>query len=217
MLTKKLVCLAASIVAVATATSASAATKIYTDQAAFNAASTATQTNFNFNLGSYTGQSGGSYTQNGLTFASSPSTILFEIPANQIVHPVDFLSYQGGFAGTGTISGPYSAIGLTYASYTGQPTSVTFSGSDFTSHLELPNNQNGDATGFFGAISDGQLGPISLSYSTNAFDIVNFSVGQSVTAAVPEPTTWALMLVGFGLIGFAIRKRSNVRTTVSYA
>ena len=37
------------------------------------------------------------------------------------------------------------------------------------------------------------------------------------TPTVPEPATWAMMLVGFGLVGFAMRKRSNVRTTVAYA
>ncbi len=41
--------------------------------------------------------------------------------------------------------------------------------------------------------------------------------GNSPVASVPEPATWALMLLGFGLIGFAMRKRSNVRTTVSNA
>ncbi len=30
----------------------------------------------------------------------------------------------------------------------------------------------------------------------------------SVNAAVPEPTTWAMMLLGFGAIGFSIRRRS---------
>jgi len=35
--------------------------------------------------------------------------------------------------------------------------------------------------------------------------------------AVPEPATWAMMLLGFGMVGFAMRKRSNVRTTVRYA
>lgn len=40
----------------------------------------------------------------------------------------------------------------------------------------------------------------------------------SVTiAAVPEPATWAMMLLGFGMVGFALRRRSTVRTTVSYA
>ena len=36
-------------------------------------------------------------------------------------------------------------------------------------------------------------------------------------SAVPEPATWAMMLLGFGVVGFAMRKRSHVRTTVSYA
>ena len=41
-------------------------------------------------------------------------------------------------------------------------------------------------------------------------------IGTGV-GSVPEPATWAMMLLGFGLIGFAMRKHSNVRTTVSYA
>ena len=39
----------------------------------------------------------------------------------------------------------------------------------------------------------------------------------AVNGAVPELATWAMMLVGFGGIGFAMRRRSKIRTTVSYA
>lgn len=35
--------------------------------------------------------------------------------------------------------------------------------------------------------------------------------------AVPEPATWALMMLGFGGIGYAMRRRASVKTTVSYA
>jgi len=35
-------------------------------------------------------------------------------------------------------------------------------------------------------------------------------------SAVPEPATWAMMLIGFGAIGFAMRRRNAVRTSVSY-
>lgn len=49
--------------------------------------------------------------------------------------------------------------------------------------------------------------------STDAFESANFSV-----TAVPEPATWAMMLMGFGGIGFAMRRRkSKVTTNVSYA
>ncbi|KQS04956.1 hypothetical protein ASG11_12420 [Sphingomonas sp. Leaf357] len=36
------------------------------------------------------------------------------------------------------------------------------------------------------------------------------------TAAVPEPATWGLMVLGFGMVGAAARKR-NVKTTVKFA
>lgn len=36
-------------------------------------------------------------------------------------------------------------------------------------------------------------------------------------AGVPEPATWALMILGFGAVGGAMRRRSAVRTAVSFA
>lgn len=35
--------------------------------------------------------------------------------------------------------------------------------------------------------------------------------------AVPEPATWALMIVGFGTVGVAMRRRPKVSTTVGFA
>lgn len=49
--------------------------------------------------------------------------------------------------------------------------------------------------------------------AVDAFESANFSL-----SAVPEPATWAMMLIGFGGIGFAMRRRkSKVTTTVAYA
>lgn len=45
------------------------------------------------------------------------------------------------------------------------------------------------------------VGWLKLSSSQNAFEIDNLRV-----AGVPEPATWALMLLGFGGIGFAMRR-----------
>jgi hypothetical protein len=33
-----------------------------------------------------------------------------------------------------------------------------------------------------------------------------------VTTGVPEPSTWAMMLLGFGAIGFSFRRRGQVRS-----
>lgn len=72
---------------------------------------------------------------------------------------------------------------------------VTVSGTDI-SRLVLDNGTSGNYSWVFGV---GQL---------------NFT---SATGAVPEPATWAMMLAGFGLIGFAARRRQSVKTTVTYA
>lgn len=47
----------------------------------------------------------------------------------------------------------------------------------------------------------------------------NWSLTEVVTqvSGAPEPSTWAMMLLGFGLVGVAMRKRPKMRTTVSFA
>lgn len=37
---------------------------------------------------------------------------------------------------------------------------------------------------------------------------------QLITAAIPEPSSWAMMLVGFGALGFALRRSRRVRGMV---
>ncbi|MEP6869816.1 MAG: PEPxxWA-CTERM sorting domain-containing protein [Novosphingobium sp.] len=42
--------------------------------------------------------------------------------------------------------------------------------------------------------------------------------GDQIVTATPEPSTWAMMLVGFGIVGYAARRRrQSVKTTVTYA
>ena len=47
-------------------------------------------------------------------------------------------------------------------------------------------------------------------------DDVTFSL-NAVTGAVPEPATWGMMILGFGVMGVAVRRRAKVRTNVSFA
>lgn len=69
-----------------------------------------------------------------------------------------------------------------------------------------------------GAFLDG--GPNSLVAGSNVnvagrylFQVRN---GNVIPGGVPEPTTWALLILGFGAIGTAMRK-AKVRTALSYA
>ena len=51
-------------------------------------------------------------------------------------------------------------------------------------------------------------------YATSYIDNVTFSVAS---AYVPEPATWALMILGFGAIGGAMRRRQSVPAKVRFA
>ena len=46
---------------------------------------------------------------------------------------------------------------------------------------------------------------------------ITFTYNPTISAAVPEPATWAMMLAGFGLIGSGMRRRNAVMARVTYA
>jgi hypothetical protein len=75
---------------------------------------------------------------------------------------------------------------------------------------------------------------VSLNAGYNSFEIqydnlfccgasTQLSLGTGVTevsattGAVPEPATWALMLLGFGMVGYAMRTRPAVRKLLGHA
>lgn len=73
--------------------------------------------------------------------------------------------------------------------------------------------QFGGATVFSGSLNSPVFTPGT--YAFTGFTSGTLTVSNAV-AAVPEPASWAMMLVGFGAMGFAMRRR-KVSTTVSYA
>lgn len=59
--------------------------------------------------------------------------------------------------------------------------------------------------------------PVDYSYTVSAFSDANRGENfLPAAAAVPEPATWGMMILGMGLIGGAMR-RKKVRTAVSFA
>ncbi|WP_299309990.1 PEPxxWA-CTERM sorting domain-containing protein [uncultured Croceicoccus sp.] len=71
-----------------------------------------------------------------------------------------------------------------------------------------------------------KLGTFKMSYMSHNEPKMGYwgtlsvsSVGSTpyTPGAVPEPSTWAMMLLGFGAIGYAMRRRQKIATQVSYA
>ena len=52
-------------------------------------------------------------------------------------------------------------------------------------------------------------------WNNNGFSGVTFATLD--TSAVPEPATWAMMLVGFGGMGAALRSRRKVANIAHFA
>ena len=99
----------------------------------------------------------------------------------------------GGTYGTvdlGNIFGTTGAI-TTSSSISGDAPFSTYS-------LSFTASNAGSFTAFVGTTSADNIGPL-LS-------------GITLADAVPEPASWALMVAGFGLVGVAARRRSNVFT-----
>lgn len=54
---------------------------------------------------------------------------------------------------------------------------------------------------------------LRLTSTTNAFEIDNLAINSptpGTNSAVPEPATWAMMLLGFGAAGFSMRRRRSM-------
>lgn len=69
----------------------------------------------------------------------------------------------------------------------------------------------GNATAFYKLDAGVGLDKILLAYNASS----NAVLYSTSAGAVPEPATWAMMLVGFGAIGTVARRKRNVR--VSFA
>lgn len=148
---------------------------------------------------------------------NSISVILFDIWASK---PVT-LSFHDAVSGV---------PGAAYFSTSVSPTSVTSIGNNYSKVTYSGFSIAAGQTGYFSLFN----GSSEFAYATfvnspdkifqsynldHAFDKHVDSGGRFELAsdgAVPEPATWATMLLGFGLIGGAMRHRRRPKVTVRY-
>ena len=90
--------------------------------------------------------------------------------------------------------------------YTGQTFSVKLDGSTLASGLAFCGSNGACNGAHIGSFGDGIFDTFGGSSNFGYLD--NFSIGP-VSAGVPEPAAWMMMLVGFGGVGAAMRRRAK--------
>jgi hypothetical protein len=125
------------------------------------------------------------------------------VPAGTILEASQFYLITLGFADGATISGTYNTA-LSSPAFVG--TSETVGDTTYTLTGFAWNRTRADNVSAKSAVAGGDQNDYAGQFSFEA-----------VTAAVPEPTTWMMMLAGFGMVGAGLRSRSKVRTSVTYA
>jgi hypothetical protein len=126
--------------------------------------------------------------------------------------------YSSGAAGpssqlwsSGTLLAPASATTLVLANYVG-PDLVLGSGTEYFIVLDLTVRTNSNYANW---ISGGNPTAPSYYFNGNSWQYIGpqdyqFEIyGTPITTAVPEPSTWAMMLLGFAGIGFMAYRRKS--------
>lgn len=195
----KTLSLAAAALAALFATSASAAITTYADLGAFNAAAGPTAL-FDFNATPNGSFDGASYDVGPFTLIgdSTDSFSDMQVSGQQVSANVCGVGVCGTpFGYTFTFDAPITAFGAFFSNALGA------SGLTFTVGGDVFAGPAANS-GFFGFTSTAAFTTIAVS---GANEVHNFDDVRFGGAAVPEPSTWALLIGGFGLAGSALRRR----------
>ena len=134
-------------------------------------------------------------------------------PANSIPSGTPYLSVLGGGSATISFASAVTAFQFDWGSIDSFNTlSITSTGADpiivpgsnFTNAAD-GNQVSPGTNGLFTIWSTAgeTFTSITLTSSGNSFEIDNLAIG------VPEPATWAMMILGFGGVGVTIRRRRS--------
>ena len=172
-----------------------AAVTVYTDQSAF-AAAMGTLTTEDFN---------DAVLVPGLSITTNAGTIGSGVFNDRVFRGGDTttFSFAGGARGAGGI------FDLTPGGF-GQALSFTLNLSGGGTEL-VPSEIASTVGTFFGFISTNRFDSFLITAGSNAGSAETYTLDNlQFGGAVPEPGTWMLMVVGFGLVGAGMRKRSTV-------
>ena len=136
----------------------------------------------------------------------------------------NYMSILGGKSETLTFSGTQNRFGLFWGSIDSYNSVAFYSGNSATPFLTLfgntlnavpalgfDGNQSVALTNAYVTFTGLSFDKIVLASSGNSFEFDNISFGGNLNnvGPVPEPATWAMMLLGFAGIGFVYRRRRS--------
>jgi len=121
------------------------------------------------------------------------------------------LSSQGEDTGVAniliTLAAPVTALSLSFGTFDGSD--VTFALSNGGSVLKGSTATGYVVSDFFGVTDSTPFTSILLTSSDPVLNLNNIDFGSAVSA-IPEPATWAMMVLGFAGVGFmACRRKSK--------
>ncbi len=117
--------------------------------------------------------------------------------------PASLFSFQLGSLDT------YNSLRLTFANRA----PITYQGGQIINDLSFPsgNQISGETNGriTYTATAGELITGATFGSTSNSFEFDNIATRN----AVPEPATWAMLILGFGVIGTTMRRRRNVRVS----
>ena len=167
-------------------------------------------------------------------FPGNPTAVpgaFFNVSGNPAMGPVSATYGRSGI-GSGTFTDNFLFTIDQFGLGSGSITSILsgLSGSATDLDFQEVTFSNGTTTypvtiTDFGGLEGGGLANIPIAFGVqNTLSLTYLSRGQgsyggnlSFTPAIPEPASWAMLLLGFGAIGFVVRRRRNQTVRVSYA
>lgn len=117
---------------------------------------------------------------------------------------------SGAFSG-GTLSGAQGSTSGGFDVANGSGGTLTFT-SDFLKFA--PSANLGSALNFTSGTTSSGQGLSSLNYGSDALELFKMDAGGSFSSVpeptgVPEPASWAMLLLGMGLVGGVLRRRTG--------
>lgn len=147
-----------------------------------------------------------------LTWAGSGATVggiaqaNWDMNSGSFVQDYYFSGTPDDFAFTQVFDMAGGAVGGTFQSIFAIPTGYSQLGFAFTLTLDCRGRATTCDFGNTGALSMGET-PDGVSW-TSGSGVLFSTLGGPVTPGVPEPAAWALLIIGFGAVGAAARRRN---------